>query len=67
MFVERDNDSKINGSYHSRQYEGQEEVADSAPELVAFLDAVAGPKTAQITTAQVVRALAQAVGKTDRK
>lgn len=38
MFVDRDSDGTITGSYVSAQREGQEEVADDAAELLAFLD-----------------------------
>jgi hypothetical protein len=59
MFVDRDQGGKIIASYFSQQRPGQEQVADSAPELLAFWQALANPVPGQVTAGQLIRALDQ--------
>lgn len=45
MFVERDQTGKIKGAFNRPQYVGQEEVANDAAELTAFLNSTTRHRT----------------------
>lgn len=58
MFIDRDGNGNVKGSYTCSQYDGQEEVADDAVELAAFreaLDKVPG----EVSSGQLIIALAE--------
>lgn len=38
MFVDRDESGNVKGVYACQQHDGQEELTDGAPEVLAFID-----------------------------
>lgn len=59
MFVDRDQTGEIVASYFGQQRPGQEQVADNAPELLAFWQALFDPVPGQVSAGQFLRALNQ--------
>jgi hypothetical protein len=58
MFVTRTNGTIV-AAFACLQFDGQEQLADAAPELVAFLQAFRNPAPPEVTAGQLIRALDQ--------